>query len=134
WEASRGKLMELGLSIEDADRVIGKSSGHLKSPYWGEGKEKSVPAVEEVAGKVEYLKSLGLSDAEVSGLMKKFPEILGCKLEEEIQGNVGVLDVTWGISGRTLKSLVLRKPQVLGYNVDCKGDCMAECTRCWARF
>lgn len=24
--------------------------------------------------------------------------------------------------------------QVLGYNVDCEGNCMGECNRCWVRF
>ena len=29
---------------------------------------------------------------------------------------------------------VARKPQVLGNKVDCAGDCVGECNRCWARF
>ena len=26
------------------------------------------------------------------------------------------------------------RAQVLGYNVDCEGNCMGECNRCWVRF
>uniref|UniRef100_M1AJ23 Uncharacterized protein n=2 Tax=Solanum TaxID=4107 RepID=M1AJ23_SOLTU len=48
--------------------------------------------------------------------------------------NVEILAKQWGIEGKTLRNLLLRNPKVLGYNVDCKGDCVAKCTRCWARF
>jgi hypothetical protein len=36
--------------------------------------------------------------------------------------------------GDVLLKAVLRNPPLLGYNVDCMGDCVGECNRCWARF
>nr|XP_020188989.1 uncharacterized protein LOC109774654 [Aegilops tauschii subsp. strangulata] len=57
-----------------------------------------------------------------------------CDLESEVKLNVGKLDSDWGINGKTLRSVLLRNPKVLGYNVDCRGDCAAQCTRCWVRF
>ncbi|PQQ12348.1 uncharacterized protein Pyn_11889 [Prunus yedoensis var. nudiflora] len=45
-----------------------------------------------------------------------------------------VLEKEWGIKGKSLRNLLLRNPRVLGFNVDCKGDFMAQCTRCWVRF
>ena len=83
---------------------------------------------------LSYLRSLNLADDDLSKLLKKFPEVLGCSLEDELKNNVKVMENEWGIEGKTLKNLLMRNPRVLGYNVDCKGDCMAKCTRCWVRF
>lgn len=33
-----------------------------------------------------------------------------------------------------IKGVLLRRPEVLGYNIDCLGDCAGECNRCWVRF
>jgi len=63
-------------------------------------------------------------------LLKKFPEVLGCNLEEELKGNVKILEEQSYIKGNSLRKLLLRNPKVLGYNVDCKGDYIAQCTRC----
>ena len=41
---------------------------------------------------------------------------------------------TYRLEGPTLASVLERKPQVLGNTVDCAGDCIGECNRCWARF
>ncbi|KAG4984011.1 hypothetical protein AAZV13_10G179100 [Glycine max] len=80
------------------------------------------------------MRSLNLSDNDLSKLLKKFPEVLGCNLEEELKGNVKILEEQWSIKGNSLRKLLLRNPKVLGYNIDCKGDYIAPCTRCWARF
>ena len=134
WEACKQALAAFHFSTEEEDKILGKAFGHIHSPYWSEERKKEVPQFETVSEKLEYLRSLNLSDEDLGKLLKKFPEVLGCSLEDEIRNNVQVLAKDWGINGKSLRSLLLRNPKVLGYNVDCRGDCMAQCTRCWVRF
>ncbi|XP_020210706.1 uncharacterized protein LOC109795574 isoform X1 [Cajanus cajan] len=134
WEACRQALSAFNFSDEEKDKILGKAFGLVHSPYWGEERQKEVPKLETVNGILDYLRSLNLSDDDLSKLLKKFPEVLGCNLEEELKGNVKILEEQWSIEGKSLRNLLLRNPKVLGYNVDCKGDCIAQCTRCWARF
>ncbi|KAK4387273.1 hypothetical protein Sango_2333900 [Sesamum angolense] len=127
-------LSAYGFSNEEEDKILGKAFGQIHSPYWGEERKKEVPKFEVVSEILNYLKDLGLTDDDLGKLLKKFPEVLGCSLEHELKANVQILEKEWGIRGKTLRSLLLRNPRALGYNIDCKGDCMAQCTRCWARF
>ncbi|KAL6956203.1 hypothetical protein U1Q18_041916 [Sarracenia purpurea var. burkii] len=116
------------------NKILGNAFGQIHSPYWGEEREKVVPTYELVNEILYYLRSLSLSDADLAKLLKKFPEVLGRSLKHELSTNVHVLEKEWGIKGKSLRNLLLRNLKVLGYNVDCKGDCMAQCTRCWVRF
>ncbi|KAI5399967.1 hypothetical protein KIW84_065059 [Lathyrus oleraceus] len=134
WEACKQALSAFNFSDEEKDKILGKAFGLVHSPYWGEDRKKEVPKSETVNGTLEYLRSLNLSDDDLSKLLKKFPEVLGCNLEEDLKVNIKILKDQWSIEGKSLRSLLLRNPKVLGYNVDCKGDCMAQCTRCWVRF
>jgi hypothetical protein len=134
WEACRQALSVFNFSDEEKDKILGKAFGLVHSPYWGEDRKKEVPKSETVNGILQYLRSLNLSDEDLSKLLKKFPEVLGCNLEEELKVNIKILEQQWSIEGKSLRNLLLRNPKVLGYNVDCKGDCMAQCTRCWVRF
>lgn len=134
WEECKQILTSLNFSIEDAEKMLKKAFGWIHSPYWSEERKKEAPNVEVVSGVLNYIRSLGLSDDDLHKLLKKFPEVLGCDLDSEVKLNVSKLDSDWGINGKTLRSLLLRNPKVLGYNVDCRGDCMAQCTRCWVRF
>lgn len=134
WEACREALCSFSFSSEEADKILGKAFGLVHSPYWGEERKKIVPKLEVVNEILSYLRSLSLSDDDLSKLLKKFPEVLGCNLEDELKNNVQILENQWGIKGKPLRNLLLRNPKALGYNVDCKGDCIAQCTRCWARF
>ena len=134
WEACKQALSAFNFSDEEKDKILGKAFGLIHSPYWGEERSKEVPKLKTVNGVLDYLRSLNLSDDDLSILLKKFPEVLGCNLEEELKGNVKILEEQWSIKGNSLRKLLLRNPKVLGYNVDCKGDCIAQCTRCWARF
>ncbi|GAB2236123.1 hypothetical protein Droror1_Dr00027860 [Drosera rotundifolia] len=134
WEACRAALSVFDFSIEEQDKILGKAFGQIHSPYWSEEREAVVPRQEAVCSILEYLRSLSLTDDDLTKLLKKFPEVLGCSLEDEVKNNARILEKDWGIEGKSLKNLLLRNPKVLGYNVDCKGDCMAQCTRCWVRF
>lgn len=44
------------------------------------------------------------------------------------------LEKTWKMKGPVLTKTLMRRPDVLGYNIDCLGDCAGECNRCWVRF
>lgn len=134
WEECKEALSCFDFSVEEQDKILGKAFGHIHSPYWTEERVKENPKVETLNHVVEFLRSLGLSDEDLHKVLKKFPEVLGCSLEEEMKPNIGILESQWGITGKSLRSLLLRNPKVLGYNVDCKGDCIAQCTRCWVRF
>ncbi|KAF8708729.1 hypothetical protein HU200_030112 [Digitaria exilis] len=133
-EECKQALTSLNFSTEDAEKMLKKAFGWIHSPYWSEERNKEVPSAEVVTGVLNYIRSLGLSDEDLHKLLKKFPEVLGCDLDREMKLNVSKLDSDWGINGKTLRSLLLRNPKVLGYNIDCRGDCMAQCTRCWVRF
>ncbi|KAL5558450.1 hypothetical protein UlMin_034661 [Ulmus minor] len=134
WEACREAVTTFSFSVEEADKILGKAFGQVHSPYWGEERKKTIPKFEMLKEILDYLRSLSLSDGDISKVLKKFPEVLGCNLELELKTNTQILEKEWDIKGKTLRSLLLRNPRVLGYNVDCKGDCMAQCTRCWVRF
>ncbi|CAI9291823.1 unnamed protein product [Lactuca saligna] len=134
WEACRQSLSQFKFTVEEEDKILGKAFGFLHSPYWGEEREKVVPKSDEINAILDYLKGLGLLDDDISKVLKKFPEVVGCSLENEVKVNIQILEKQWGIKGKSLKNLLLRNPKVLGYIVDCKGDCMALCTRCWVRF
>jgi len=134
WEACRQALSAFNFSVEEEDKILGKAFGQFHSPYWGEERKREVPKFEIVNEVLDYLRGLSLSEDDICKLLKKFPEVLGCGLEHELKSNVQILEKEWGIKGKSLRNLLLRNPKVLGYNVDCKGDCMAQCTRCWVRF
>ncbi|KAI3689025.1 hypothetical protein L2E82_46973 [Cichorium intybus] len=134
WEACRQSLSPFKFTVEEEDKILGKAFGFVRSPYWGEEREKTVPKFEEINAILDYLRGLGLLDDDISKILKKFPEVVGCSLENEVKMNVQILEKQWAIKGKSLRNLLLRNPKVLGYIVDCKGDCMALCTRCWVRF
>lgn len=83
---------------------------------------------------LQFLVQLGLSDEQVAKVVKAFPEVLGCDVQQQLQGNVDKLQADWKLQGCVLVKAVLRQPAVLGYNLDCMGDCAGECNRCWVRF
>ncbi|CAL9190738.1 unnamed protein product [Musa hybrid cultivar] len=134
WETCTEILSTLKFSIEEADSILKKAFGWVHSPYWGEERSKEVPKAQKVNEMLDYIKGLGLNDEDLYKILKKFPEVLGCSLVDEVQTNIDMLEKDWGIKGKALRNLLIRNPKVLGYNVDCKGDCMAQCTRCWVRF
>lgn len=131
WQASRKFVEELGFTAEEANDVLAKSFGWSYSDYWGEEKQATVPDPETVSASMSVMK--GIPGMDMAALVKKFPEVMGLT-EREIQYSLGTLDATWGIAGKNLKNVLMRNPQVLGYNIDCGGDCAGECTRCWVRF
>ncbi|XP_078434911.1 mitochondrial transcription termination factor family protein [Wolffia australiana] len=134
WEESKRLILSLNFSSEEADSMLGKAFGWAHSSYWGEERERRVPSHVDIHELLTFLREVGLTDDDLAKLLKKFPDVLGCSLKEEVKVNVGLLMSNWGIKGKALTRLLVRNPRVLGYSVDCKGDCIAQCNRCWARF
>lgn len=66
--------------------------------------------------------------------VKSFPEVLGLDVESQMQANVEKLKKDWKMTDKVIPNVVKRQPQVLGYNVDCEGNCLGECNRCWIRL
>jgi hypothetical protein len=87
-----------------------------------------------VAAALAFLSELGLQQAEVTKVLKTFPELLGCDVEQQLRKNCQKLTNDWKLKGKVLAKAVVRSPAVLGYTIDCMGDCAGECNRCWARF
>ncbi|KAF6176667.1 hypothetical protein GIB67_034529 [Kingdonia uniflora] len=114
WEASREALNAFQFSDNEEDLILRKAFGQLHSLYWEEERVKDVPELEHVNKTLDYLRSLGLSDEDLCKVLKKFPEVLGCHLDEELKNNIQLLEKEWGIKGKSLWSLLLRNSKVLG--------------------
>jgi hypothetical protein len=96
--------------------------------------DKQPADLQQVIAALHFLSQLGMTDEQVVKTVKNFPEVLGCDVQQQLQANVDKLYVDWKLQGDVLVKAVLRNPAVLGYNLDCMGDCAGECNRCWARF
>lgn len=130
---------EFNLSTEDGNKVLNKAFGFGNQGYWRGENVDVVPTLDKVEENLDFLyKEIGLEQEEVAKVLKKFPEVLGQKLDERLRANVKRLAEAWKIEGDTLKSTCMRRPEILGYNIDCvtvgDGGCLGECNRCWARF
>jgi len=83
---------------------------------------------------VDYLKTLGLGNADLTAYVKAFPHVFGCDRETVLAPNVELLQRQWKLKGSVLTGALKRRPPILGYVVDCEGSCVGECNRCWVRF
>eukprot|EP00897_Mesotaenium_endlicherianum_P005388 jgi/Mesen1/4878/ME000244S04057 len=134
WQSCVAVVEEIGFEREEAGQLLSKAYGWSTKTYWREEKVEVVPSQEELKATVEYLEGLGVQGPDLMKVIKAFPYVLACSLEDRIKVNVAQMEKEWYISGKSLKSTLLRKPMVLGYYLDCRGDCIAECDHCWARF
>jgi mTERF len=92
---------------------------------------QDVPSEEQIDRVVNYLtSSVGLAEADVPKMASDFPQIFGCDVEQQLQQAVGTLEKEWKMKGPVLKSVLKRRPQSLGCNVDCGGSCWGKCDRC----
>lgn len=102
--------------------------------YWRQQKVEEVPSGAQVEAVLDLLEGVGIGfPAEQAKIIQSFPEILGCELSL-LEGNVETLRTKWNLKGSVLAGTVKRKPAVLGSTVDCEGNCISECNRCWVRF
>jgi hypothetical protein len=102
--------------------------------YWRREKVEEPPDAARTAEALRVLREdAGLSDAELPRAVKAFPEVVGCA-PAALRANLDKLRADWKLEGQVLAKAVARQPAVLGYTIDCLGDCAGECNRCWARF
>ena len=97
--------------------------------------EQEVPEEEQIDAVVTFLQdTCGLKEADIPKAVKTFPQVFGCDVEHQLQYAVNVLQKEYHMSGKVLTMTVKQRPQSLGCNVDCSGDCWGKCDRCWVRF
>jgi hypothetical protein len=108
---------------------------HCVSRLLWKFQEEEVPSSEQIDKVTCFLRSkCGLGVHDVPKLAADFPQVFGCKVEAQLQQAVDVLEKDWKITGKSLTGTLKRKPRALGCNVDCGGDCIGQCDRCWVRF
>lgn len=127
------QLKDVGFEDADADKIVARAFGWGSQAYWRREKVDETPDPERAAAALQLLRDIGVGDDDVAKVVKAFPEVLGCS-PEALKGNVAKLEKDWKLQGQVLAKAVVRQPAVLGYTVDCMGDCVGECIRCWARF
>jgi hypothetical protein len=123
-----------------ADGVIAKAFGwgRLSQRFWRGDRVEEVPSLERVHESLSFLRGapLELTAEEIAAVLKAFPECLNLDVQGRMAENMTLLSTSWPAfrDAKRLKAAVLDKPAILGFSVDCGGDCMSECNRCWARF
>mmetsp|Transcript_35820 Transcript_35820/g.77931 ORF Transcript_35820/g.77931 Transcript_35820/m.77931 type:complete len:213 (-) Transcript_35820:75-713(-) len=135
FEACLDFVSTLGpFSSEEAADMLKDAFGWSRQTYWRKRKSEEVPQLAAIEERVEALRGAGgLSDDQVAKVVAAFPEVLGCEADL-LRENVAYVEKTFFVKGNTLTSLLVRKPEVLGNIVDCQGDCVGDCNRCWVRF
>jgi len=113
---------------------------------------------------LDFLAGVGVKGPDATKVLKKFPEVIACSVEERLQENVRKLERDWKIKGPAATNVIKRQPQardtccmcdvcacqhrvsdtkysivtcgvqVLGYVIDCQGNCEGQCNRCWVRL
>ncbi|CAH9109168.1 unnamed protein product, partial [Cuscuta europaea] len=107
WDSCRQAFSSFKFSAEEEDNILGKAFGHIHTPYWYDEQKKEIPRLEAVNETLNYLRmNLNLTDDDICKVLKKFPEVLGCRLEKEMKNNVQVLAKQWGIEGKSLRNLL----------------------------
>eukprot|EP00245_Coleochaete_scutata_P006153 TRINITY_DN20337_c0_g1_i1.p1 TRINITY_DN20337_c0_g1~~TRINITY_DN20337_c0_g1_i1.p1 ORF type:complete len:251 (-),score=45.39 TRINITY_DN20337_c0_g1_i1:321-1073(-) len=134
WEECVGEVVGLGFEAAEAEKMLERAYGWSSQAFWMDDRVNEVARPDDLRERIRYLESLGLNREDLAKAAKEFPEILGLDVEGRITVNVKELADKWYIDGPSLKGVILRRPQALGLSVDCGGDCIAECNRCWARF
>lgn len=78
---------------------------------------------------------LAMDGEMAAAVVASFPECLALDGDgAAVRAAVAKLASDWKMVGPTAARAIARTPRVLGYTVDCAGDCIGECDRCWVRF
>jgi hypothetical protein len=96
-----------------------------------------VPDPGDVMEVLAYLQGeLGITGADLVRVLKAFPEVLSCSIDDLLRPNVARFESQWFMKGSVLAKAVVRKPTLLGLVVDCStvgsGACMGQCSKCWS--
>ena len=135
---SRARLAGLGLSGErlGPDAVLERAFGWgaASQRYWRGTREERPPCPETVAAALDFLGTLDGMDGEGQRkVVEKFPEVVGLPVET-LRASVARLESDFFIKGKVATKTLLRRPDVLGMDFDCEGDCKGQCHLCWVRF
>ncbi|KAK9825675.1 hypothetical protein WJX81_001764 [Elliptochloris bilobata] len=134
WRSSREALQALELSEEEAEKVLKRAFGWATQIWWRDSKVCEVPAQGQVEAVIQFLDSVGVRGPDATKMIKRFPEMCACDVEEQLRENMAKLERDWKIKGPTAANVIKRQPQVLGYVIDCQGNCEGQCNRCWVRL
>jgi hypothetical protein len=94
-----------------------------------------MPNVEQIGDVVSFLtENCGLKQSDLGTLASSFPQVFGCPIDSQLQVALNVMKDEWKMKGPALTAVLKRKPQALGCNVDCEGNCIGQCDRCWVRY
>jgi len=126
-------MVRLGLSEEEGILALKDAFGWSKQTYWRKSKVEEMPTLRMVEERIEKLTEIGMTDTEVGKVISAFPEFLGCPASL-LERNIEYVQTTFFVKNKQLVQTLLRKPAVLGNVVDCQGDCVGDCNRCWVRF
>ena len=77
---------------------------------------------------------LGMSWPDAAAIVEAFPECLA--LDDDgsaARGVVQKLAADWRMKGAAAARAVGRTPRMLGFTLNCEGDCVGLCDRCWVR-
>ncbi|KAJ8909180.1 hypothetical protein NDN08_005873 [Rhodosorus marinus] len=120
-----------------AEKVALRAFGWSSQSYWQSqgGKTPEVPEVERVRRNLAFLEELFEDNQqETADLVKKFPESLALDVDERCRKNVETLKKQYRMDDKRIKNAIKEQPFILGYELDCFGDCLGKCNQCWARF
>lgn len=137
WAEVRLQLSQLGGKLGKsgaADRAVMRAFGWKGSKYWRGAVERETPCTDVVEERLHYLRSLGFDDATLATMVAEFPELVRLPVRR-LRENVELISKSYPIlKGKALVASLASQPRALGYDVDCGGDCVSECSRCWVRF
>jgi hypothetical protein len=130
------------LPILPSDELLTTAFGWGRSTYWRGSVEEETPDPSAVKSSLGFLldaasgnrHDLSLTRDEALAVLRSFPEALNLDAEEQLRKNVAKLGKEWKIQGPAARGCVKRTPRLLGYTLDCSGDCIGLCDRCWVRF
>jgi len=133
WKPCIEKVVSLGLTEEEAVESLKRAFGWSSQAYWRKTKVNESATLEQIEERVEKLYEAGMSEEDVALVVGTFPEVLGCEASL-MEKNIEHIRATFFVRDAALVNVLKRKPGLLGNIIDCEGDCMGECNRCWARF
>lgn len=136
WDAAAKTLRTVGLEEdEELSKLLSRAFGWTSQAYWRREKVKENPDPESVERALEFLRNeVGFDDAEVANVLRGFPEAMALSVDERMRENIRLLRENLKMDEKRIRKAVLGQPQILGYTLDCGGDCQGECARCWVRF
>jgi hypothetical protein len=123
-----------------SDELLTTAFGWGRSTYWRGSVEEATPDPAAVERSLSFLlaaaapsddtpsnpNDLSLSRDEALAVLRSFPETLNLDAEEQLRANVAKLAKEWKIQGPAAKGCVKRTPRLLGYTIDCSGDCIVS--------